>query len=63
MLNPICSTDFYPLHQMNTVSLLESHQNIGYLLVKKPRKRIKISIFFLRFFSKLSFVQLDQAKI
>lgn len=48
---------------MNTVSLLESHQNIGYLLVKKPRKRIKISIFFLRFFSKLSFVQLDQAKI
>lgn len=63
MLNPICSTDFYPLHQMNTVFLLESHQNIGYLLVKKPRKRIKISIFFLRFFSKLSFVQLDQAKI
>lgn len=48
---------------MNTVFLLESHQNIGYLLVKKPRKRIKISIFFLRFFSKLSFVQLDQAKI
>lgn len=33
MLHPICSTDFYPLHQMNAVSLLESHQNIGYLLV------------------------------
>lgn len=45
---------------MNTVSLLESHQNIGYLLVmSKSPENISKSVFF----SKLSLVQLDQAKI